>query len=98
MANSTTKTHPFRIDTFGADVTISSDSVRIKEIIVTAYSSDKTVKFIDSDGAEVLVFEVPSGRTGQITPAKPIPFSNGFIFDDSESDLAAGDYIFIWVA
>lgn len=96
MANDLT-TSPMRIDTFGSDVVISADAVRVTAVVATGYTSGKTVTFIDADGANVLIFEVASGGTGQFTPAKPVLFRNGLTFDDSESDLASGDFIFIFI-
>lgn len=88
---------PIRIDTFGADVDISAKKIQIKNITVTAYTSAKTVTFLDADGAVVLVLECPAGGTVS-WPAfdDGIYFDNGLTFDDSGSDLAAGDFIFIW--
>jgi len=95
MAN-TLGTFPIAIDTFGADVTIGSKIVVIHSMYITAYTSAKTVTFIDLSGNKCFVAEVPSGQTLPIEPAKPLRFSNGLIFDDSASDLAAGDFIFIF--
>jgi len=86
-----------RIDTFGSDVTIGAGRVTVNCMIITAYTSAKTVTFIDSAGTTALVLEIPSGATGQLTPSKPITFPNGLIFDDSASELAAGDFIFMWL-
>jgi hypothetical protein len=96
MANNTTM-NPMRIDTFGADVTISTGSVKVLAILATAYSSAKTVTFIDNEGEEVLRVEVASDSTGQFTPAEAFLFSRGLIFDDSGSDLAAGDFVYIYL-
>jgi hypothetical protein len=85
-----------RIDTFGSDVVIDTKIIEVFAIYITAYTSAKTITFIDNDAAVVLVLEVAAGSTAQITPAKPIKFSNGLTFDDSASDLAAGDFIFIF--
>jgi len=96
MANSL-NTIPKRIDTFGSgDVTIGTGVVSINAMYITAYSSAKTVTFIDNDGAKCLVIEVPSGETFPVEPSRPIRFTNGLIFDDSASDLAASDLIFIF--
>ena len=99
-ANDMTKT-PLRIDTFGADVTIDTGRIFISTIVITAYSSAKTVTFINSDAEVVLVIECPSGETVTWPSAKAVhprgvEFAEGFIFDDSASDLAANDFIFIW--
>lgn len=96
MANDLT-TSPMRIDTFGADVVVSADPIWVTALIATGYSSAKTVTFIDADAANVLVLEVSSGGTGQFTPAIPVLFRNGLTFDDSESDLASGDFVFIFI-
>ncbi len=89
---------PRRIDTFGADVTIRAGSVSVTSILVTAYSTIKTVTFIDSSAAVVLVIEVPVGSTVAWPQYgdKAIQFTNGLIYDDSASDVAAGDFIFVW--
>jgi hypothetical protein len=85
-----------RIDTFGADVEIASGRVQIKSIIITAYSSAKTITFIDSSNAKVMVLECPSGYSINWTPSEPVTFYNGIKFDDSASDLAANDFIFVF--
>jgi len=96
MAANTVGTNPIRIDTFGADVTIkSSGRLNVDAIVLTAYTSAKTVTFIDASGANCLVAEVPTGET--VTISGPLQFSNGLVFDDSASDLAAGDFIFIFL-
>ena len=95
MANDTTGT-PIRIDTFGADVSISAKRFLMRRMIVTAYSSAKTVTFLDADDAVMLVLECPAGETIMIDDEKGILFDNGLKFDDSASDLAANDFIFIW--
>jgi len=97
MANSL-GTSPIRIDTFGADVVVSSVGISVQAMIITAYTSAKTVTFIDAAGVNVLVVEVALGTTLSLIFPKPIRFSNGLTFDDSASDLAAGDFIFIFRA
>jgi len=96
-ANDTTNT-PMRIDTFGSDVVISTGRSWIENIVITAYTSAKTVTFIDDDGGVVLVIECPAGYT--VTwpndGTGPKEFTNGINFDDSASGLAASDFIFIW--
>ena len=99
-ANDTTQ-NPIRIDTFGSDVTISATKVLIRSITVTAYTTAKTVTFIDADNAKVLVLECPAGSSIAWPPTQPrnsngMEFTNGLYFDDSGSDLAANDFIFIW--
>lgn len=102
-ANDTTGT-PVRIDTFGSDVVIASGPrpIKVKNITITAYTSAKTVTLIDSSNAVVLVLECPSGSTISWPPFTPsgdfrgIEFGNGLTFDDSASDLGAGDLVFIW--
>lgn len=95
MANSTTG-NPIVIDTFGADVTISSGFVRVNLIIATGFTSNKTVTFIDNDGNRIMNFEVPAAESKIISPAEPFVFPNGMIFDDSASDLAAGDFVYVY--
>jgi hypothetical protein len=95
MANATTG-GVRRIDTFGSDVTIDAGVITVYSIYITVYTTAKTITFIDNDAANILVVEVAAGATGQITPAKPVRFPNGLIFDDSASDLGAGDFIFIY--
>jgi len=94
MANSV-GTSPIRIDTFGADVTVSTGRIKVAGMILSGYTSAKTVTFIDSAAANCLVAEVPSGGTTIIDG--PLTFSNGLIFDDSESEFAAGDFILIYL-
>lgn len=96
MANDVTGT-PMRIDTFGADVEITTRPITIKSIVVTAYTSAKTITFIDEDAAVMLVLECPSGETISWPPHDDgVKFDNGLTLDDSACDLAAGDFIFIW--
>jgi outer membrane protein assembly factor BamB len=95
MANNLT-TNPMFLDTFTGDVTIGSKNVKILSIIITAYSSNKTVTFIDSNGVEVWRTEVAAGQSITWEPARSFIFRDGFIFDESESDLAAGDRIFVF--
>ena len=91
---------PIRIDTpASGDVTISAKSITITNMIITGYTSAKTVTFIDSDGAIVLVLVVPSGGTisWPNLGSREITFDNGFILDGSATELAnASDFIFIW--
>jgi hypothetical protein len=87
-----------RIDTFGADVVIGAGYARVSMILVTAYSSAKSVAFIDSSGGEVMKLECPSGETYSVTFSQPFDFQNGLIFDDSASDLAAGDKLYVYLA
>jgi len=95
MANSV-GTNPVRLDTFGADVTIKATGrVVVDSIVITAYSSAKTVTFIDAAGAAVLVVEGASD--GTVSVAGPLTFTNGLIFDDSGSDVAASDFVFIFL-
>jgi hypothetical protein len=68
----------------------------INSIVITAYSSAKTITFIDAAGSKLLVFECPSGYSINWTPPKSITWRNGFYFDDSASDLAASDFIFVF--
>jgi hypothetical protein len=89
---------PKRIDTFGSDVAIITGRGWVENLTITAYTSAKTVTFIDDDGDECLVLEVPAGYTisWPTEGAAPKEFANGFNFDDSASDLAANDFIFVW--
>lgn len=95
MANSL-KGSPLTIDTFGADVTIDTGDCRIVAILWTAYTSTKTVTFIDVDGNTIMKLEIEAGSS-QFTPSRPANFSNGLVFDDSESDFEAGDFISIFI-
>ena len=98
MAANDSANTPMRIDTFGSDVVISSGNSYIENIVITAYTSAKTITFIDDDGDPVLVLECPAGYT--ITwpndGSGPKRFTNGINFDDSASGLASNDFIFIW--
>jgi len=95
MANSL-GTNPIVIDTFGADVTVTTKIAVVHAMYITGYTSAKTVTFIDNSGNECFVVEVPSGGTLAIEPSTPLRFTDGFIFDDSASDLAEDDFIFIF--
>ena len=95
MANSV-GTNPVRIDTFGADVTIkASGRVVVDCIVMIGYTSGKTVAFIDAAGALVCVAEVATDSMATISG--PLTFTNGLIFDESGSDLAAGDFVFVFL-
>ena len=85
-----------KLDTFGADVVIDAGVYTLNAMYITAYTSAKTSTFLDNDAVVILVLEVAAGATGQITPSKPIRFPNGLTFDDSASDLAAGDFVFLY--
>ena len=83
-----------RIDTFGADVQIKATGrIIVKRLVITAYTSAKTITFIGGEGT-VLVLECPAGDSITL---QDLDFYNGLTFDDSESDLAANDFIFLWV-
>lgn len=89
---------PYRIDTFGSDVTISASTTWVDNITITAYTTAKTTTFIDDDGNKCLVLECPAGYTiSWPSDDKPKLFSNGINFDDSASDLAANDLIFVFL-
>jgi hypothetical protein len=90
--------NPNRIDTFGADAVIHASSIQIKNITITAYTSAKNIVFIDADGDICLVLVCPAGESVSWPPAGsgPVTFANGITFDDSASELAAGDYIFVF--
>lgn len=81
-----------RIDTFGSDVVIDVHRVIVDKMYITAYTTAKTVTFINQSGVNALVFECPAGETVVI---EGWVFPEGATFDDSASDLAAGDFIFI---
>lgn len=90
---------PMRIDTFTADVTIFSGPGDVNAIYANEVAgSAKQVVFIGDDGTEVFKFTVGANATAQITPAKPMHFSQGMIFDTSESGLAENDDLFIDLA
>jgi hypothetical protein len=92
------------IDTFSSDVTISSNAVDVENITTTAYTSAKTVTFVDSSDVVVLVLEIPAGETLSWPSASPpgdrrngMRFDNGLVLDVNASELVSGDYMFVWV-
>ena len=85
-----------RIDTFGSDVVISTGSIKVNAILATGYNTVKTVTFIDVQGEQVMKFEVAANGTSQFTPSKPFTF-NGLTFDDSASDFADGDVVYLYL-
>ena len=95
MANDTSG-YPVRIDTFGDDVAVSAKRYLLRRMIITAYTTVKTITFIDANAAVCLVLECPAGETIEIADRDGLLFANGITFDDSASDLAAGDFIFMW--
>ena len=96
MANDT-GLNPARIDTFGSDVTISDRQVSVLSIVVEGASAGDTATFIDKNGNEVLRLSVAAAGGSVIwSPARPFLF-NGLTFDDSASDLAAGDFIYVFL-
>ena len=96
MANSL-YTNPIVIDTFGADVTIAAGQIVVTEITMMGATAADTVTFIDNDTVPCLKLSNDiGGATKHWKPAKPFRFSNGVVFDDSASDLAANDFILIY--
>ena len=100
MANSTVNVavDVFRIDTFGANVSISAGEIWVNSIIMEGATAGDTAVFIDNSGTEVMRLSNDIGTASKVwTPAKSQRFSNGFIFDDSASGLSASDFIFIYM-
>ena len=96
MANQTTG-NPVVIDTFGADVVISANKVTVTSIVMEGATAADTATFIDRDGNEVLRLSNEIGGASAIwSPAEPFTF-NGLTFDDSESDLAGSDFVYIFM-
>ena len=94
MANSL-GTNPIRLDTFGADVVISTKRIKVRSMVLAGYSSAKKAVFIDASAAVCLVAEVASDGHAEIQG--PLTFSNGITFDDSESDFDTNDFILIYL-
>jgi len=89
---------PMRIDTFGADVIIGVGNTFINAMFVTNEDAGvRDLTFIDDDGAVCLFLKIAADATAQLTPSKPMRFSNGITYDDSASDTAAGDFIFVFI-
>jgi len=96
MANQTTG-NPVVIDTFGSDVAISSNKIKVTSIVVEGASAGDTAVFLDRDGNEVSrLSNAANGASVVWSPAEPFRF-NGLTFDDSASSLAAGDFVFIYL-
>jgi hypothetical protein len=93
---------PITIDTpASGDVTIASGRVFVKNITVTAYTSDKTVTFIDKKAKVVLVMECPADSSiswPPFTTRDGMEFRDGLYLDDSATDLEnSSDFVFIWL-
>ena len=96
MANSTV-TNPVYIDTFGGDVTISTDQVTVVSIVMEGASAGDTATFIDNEAKEVLrLSNAANGASAIWSPSEPFRFANGLIFDDSASSLAANDFVWVY--
>ena len=96
MANDLSS-NPVRIDTFGADAEISDRNVSVVSIVMEGATAGDTATFLDKNGGEVLRLSNSIGSASAVwSPAKPFMF-NGLTFDDSASDLAGGDFIFIFL-
>ena len=96
MANQLTG-NPVVIDTFGADVVINANKVTVTSIVMEGATAGDTATFLDRDGNEVLRLSNDIATASKVwTPAEPFKF-NGLTFDDSASDLAANDFIFIYL-
>jgi len=96
MANDLSS-NPVRIDTFGSDAEIADRNVSVVSIVMEGATAGDTATFIDMNGGEVL--RLSTGVNAQSivwSPAKPFLF-NGLTFDDSASDLASGDYVFVFL-
>ena len=96
MANQLTG-NPVVIDTFGADVVISANKVQVLSIVMEGATAGDTATFLDRDGNEVLRLSNDIGTASKVwSPAEAFRF-NGLTFDDSASDLAASDFIFVYL-
>jgi len=96
MANQTSG-NPVVIDTFGSDVTISSNKVQVTSIVMEGATAGDTATFLDRDGNEVLRLSNSIGSASVVwSPAEAFRF-NGLTFDDSASSLAANDFVFIFL-
>lgn len=96
MANKTGYS-PVRIDTFGADVTISSGTIKVVAIIATAKTSRKALAFKDSTGEQCFYALVSANSTAQFTPARPFVFYKGLIFDDTTSEFVTNDSVYLYL-
>lgn len=99
MVNSVTS-NPIVIDTFGSDVTISTTAVKVKSIVMEGASAGDTATFIVGNGGSREVLRLSNTVASASIPWAPsggFTFQDGLIFDDSASDLASGDFIFIYL-
>ena len=86
--------NPVRIDTFGADRTISDTSTKLSALIVTARAARNCV-FIDSAGAVVMDLAI-AANSSVVVPG-PLYFDKGLTFDESGSSMAANDTVIAFV-
>jgi len=86
--------NPVRIDTFGADRTVSDSAVKLSSLVVTARAARNCV-FIDADGAVVLDLAVAANST--VVVPGPLFFDSGLTFDESGSSMAANDTIVAFI-
>ncbi len=101
MANSTS-TNPIVIDTYTADVVVSTGRITVSSIVMEGASAGDTATFIEGrPGGSVEVLRLSNTVNGGSivwTPSVPFTFQHGLTFDDSASSLATNDFIFIYLA
>ena len=97
MANNL-NTNPVYIDTFGSDVTVSTDQVVIScvTVVETNNTAARYVTFIDNNANVVLRVPVAQNDMNIWGPIKPFRFTNGFIYDESASTVANNDIILVF--
>jgi len=95
MANNV-NTNPIFLDTYAADVTISSTIVHPKAIHVTSATAGDTVVFIDNKGNQVIKVAAPANVTCDVWFPEGWQ-SDGLIFDLSASTITAAVTVLLYV-
>lgn len=98
MANSTT-TNPIVIDTFNADVTISTTPITVSSIVFWSTNADDKLVMEDVKGVTNVWLQIATAKsTLPWTPAKPFTFTNGLVLDVSDGTYNTASRCLIYVA
>jgi hypothetical protein len=99
MANSLT-TNPIVLDTFAADVVISTGRLKVSKILLASAAAGDTLELIDSKWGLPQVRIVNTASPGwDESDFGGFVFENGLTFDQSASTgLGSGDLVFIYLA
>jgi hypothetical protein len=96
MANVVTKKLAY-IDTFGADVVLAVDYVRVLSITTACIGGAETAFFKNEHGQVVFITGGLTSLVDHYCPSQPVQVE-GLVFDDTLSSLEAGDFIIVHFA